>query len=104
MLALETLCLKQLLASCRSPLLSPCLPRATDVSFARLPRQAHEQALRLGARHAGPAASENPRAAAAQRICHQPAPEAGLRRRVAGQRRLGLSRIAQAGARRLDYL
>src|SRR5271155_3244998 len=52
----------ELRAPCRSLLRSPCLPRAVALHFARLPRQAHEQTFRPGARHAGPAAAENPRA------------------------------------------
>ena len=47
--------------------------------------------------------SQDSRSGAAERMGHRPAPEAGLQRRAAGERRLALPGAAQAGAAGLDH-
>src|SRR6185437_4178983 len=81
----------------------PCLPRGKSVWYTRLPRLRHEQTFRSGPGHAGHAVAENPRARTAQRFRRQRASQTNLRGRVAGQRRLTLSRSAQIGAGGLDF-
>src|SRR5215475_2987182 len=63
----------------------------------------YEQTDRPGPGHPGPAYPEDSCVRAAQRLGDRATPEAGLRRRPAGERRIALPRPAQAGARGLDY-
>src|SRR5271154_5891053 len=77
----------------------PLLTEGSGAILRSVTETSDEQTLRSRPRHTGPAAAENPRAPASQRLRHQPPPEASLRRHPAGQRRLALSRIAQARTR-----
>src|SRR6185312_11852674 len=62
-----------------------------------------EQTARSRPGDAEPADPQDSRAAAAQRLGHRSAPDAGVRRRAAGERRLALPRAAQTRTGRLDH-
>ena len=65
--------------------------------------ETREPTIRSRPGHARPADPQDPRARAAQRLGHRPAPQPGFGRRAAGERRVALSRAPQARERGLDH-
>src|SRR6516225_11261271 len=81
---------------------SPCLPRAERASLGYRGHR-HEQAFGPCAGHVGHVAFENSGSPANERLRREPAVDAGVWRRFAGERWIAEPRFAQAGAGRLDY-
>src|SRR5262249_6005062 len=80
-----------------------CALIASCAKLGSVTEGSHEQTSRPPARNAGFTVAENSRARADERRRDRAAAQAGLRRRVASERRVALSGLAQTGTRRLDH-